>query len=104
MEPLRLAQTRIEQADADAIPHETIALRSIVGSQSWVVRSCRPEHLYEVSSLQKAMNKAKVSDLLEANRVTTEIQKTPKRGLTFKPGLDWYESISIVIGDSGFGN
>ena len=79
-------------------------MRSVVGSESWVVRSCRPEHLYEVSSLQQSMNKAKVSDLIEANNVIAELQKDPKRGLTFKPGLDWNTSIMRVVGDSSFGN
>ena len=104
MEPIRLLQKRIDTPDADATPSETTALRSTVGSQSWVVRSCRPEHVYEVSTLQQSMNKAKVSDVLEANNVTADIQAAAKRGLTFKPGLNWYESISICIGDSGFGN
>ena len=50
------------------------------------------------------MNKAKISDLLEANIVMKELQAFPKRGLTFKPGLDWYNSIMCVVGDSSFGN
>ena len=50
------------------------------------------------------MNKAKVSDLVHANRVMKELQSTSKRGLTFKPGLDWYDSVMCVIGDSSFGN
>ena len=50
------------------------------------------------------MNKAKVSDLIEANNVIAELQKDPKRGLTFKPGLDWNTSIMCVVGDSSFGN
>ena len=54
MEPIQVAQTRIDQPDADATPHETTALRSTVGSQSWIVRSCRPEHLYDVSSVPQA--------------------------------------------------
>ena len=50
------------------------------------------------------MCRAKVSDLIESNNLAKELQKTSKRGLTFKPGLDWYKSIMCVIGDSSFGN
>ena len=104
IEPIRLAPERTKQIEDDATPAETSQLRSIVGSESWVVRSCRPEHLFDVSSLQQVMNKAKISDLVHANRVMKELQSTSKRGLTFKPGLDWYNSIMCVIGDSSFGN
>ena len=104
MEPIRLSPGRSSVPDDDATKDETSQLRSIIGSESWVVRSCRPEHLCDVSSLQQAVNKAKVSDLLDANHVMKELQATSTRGLTFKPGLDWNQSIMCVIGDSSFGN
>ena len=87
-----------------ATPAEISQLRSIVGSEAWVVRSCRPEHLFDVSNLQQKMCKAQVSDLIDSNRVMKDLQATSSRGLTFKPGLDWYNTIMCVIGDSSFGN
>ena len=104
MEPIRLAPGRSSVPDDNATKDEISQLRSIVGSESWVVRSCRPDHSYDVSSLQQAMNKATVSDLLDANHVMKELQATSTRGLTFKPGLDWYKSITCAIGDSSSDN
>ena len=104
MEPIRIAASRAAQQEADATPQEISQLRSIVGSESWVVRSCRPDYLFDVSTLQQVMNKAKVSDLLDAIRLAKDLQNTSKRGLTFRSGIDWYKSIMIVVGDSSFGN
>ena len=104
IEPIDLLPSSAKLSDDNATPSEIAQLRSLVGSESWVARSCRPEYLYDVSILQQAQNKAKISDLLDANQLAKELQATPKRGLTSKPGLDWYNSILCVIGDSSFGN
>ena len=103
-EPIRLAPGRSKQPDDNATTAETSQLRSIVGSEAWVVRSCRPEHLFDVPNLQQKMCKAQVSDLIDSNRFMKDLQASSRRGLTFKSGLDWYNTIMCVVGDSSFGN
>ena len=56
-------------------------LMSVVGSQMWVTRSCRPTTSYRVNALQDILKKAKVSDLPEANKLTKYINETATRGL-----------------------
>ena len=55
----------------------------------WVTRSCRPGLAYDTSSLQTAVNKPFVSDVLHANKVVQYAQSTADSGMTFRPGIRW---------------
>ncbi len=52
-----------------ATPAEISQLRSVVGSLSWLSRVCRPDIGFGVNQLQAVQQKAKVDDLLTANRL-----------------------------------
>ena len=67
---------------------------------SWVVRSCRPEESYAVSCAQQQRNKATVQQLLDVNQAVIDLQADPKRGLTYLPGIDWYNATLGVIADA----
>ena len=53
--------------------------------------------------MQQRTNKALISDLVSIDHLIKYLQSTKTRGLTFKPELDWYNPVLIVIGDSSHG-
>ena len=102
---IRLSATRRAQLDSPVEPHELEQLMSVVGSLTWISRSCRPDIACSVSKLQTTMRKAIVSDLLFANKVVRTVQEDPKTGLMFRPGLSWDQGkLSILaISDASHG-
>ncbi|CAE7229802.1 RE1, partial [Symbiodinium sp. CCMP2456] len=55
-----------DKDERDLLPHETTALRSVIGGLMWTSLT-RPDVLAELSTLQSVMNKAKVQHLRLAN-------------------------------------
>ena len=84
-----ISADRSKRADLPATPEEQEGLRSSTGGLMWISRSCRPGIAYDVSSLQTAVNKPHVSDILRANKAVQYVLDTADRGMTFRPGLLW---------------
>jgi len=101
IKPIVVEDKRLKHGlDTATTPQEKSELRSSNGSTGWLIRCIRPEHSYEVSRLQQRCNSSVVQDLLDANRLIENLQSESRRGLTFKPGLDYRTAIIIIIADS----
>jgi hypothetical protein len=98
--PISISPQRALQKSEPITPLERTQLLSVAGSMSWVVRSCRPEESYAVSCAQQQRNKATVQQLLDVNQAVIDLQADPKRGLTYLPGIDWYNATLGVIADA----
>ena len=84
-----IASDRTATAESPATREEQEALRSCTGGLMWISRSCRPGVSYDTSTLQTAVNKLVIADLLRANKVVQRVIETAQRGLVYKPGLRW---------------
>ena len=76
IEPLRRKQRGLP-----ATPAEIAQLRSVVGSLSWYSRACRPDLAFQVNQLQAIQLKARVEDLMVANRLLSFALETQDRGV-----------------------
>ena len=87
--PIPISAERAKCTNDPATSEEQEALRSVTGGLMWITRSCRPGLAYDTSSLQTAVNKPFVSDILQANKVVQHAQSTADSGMCFRPGLRW---------------
>ena len=70
----------------DATPSEVSQLRSVVGSLSWYSRVCRPDLSFQVNQLQAVQQRARVEDLVSANRLLHFALETKERGIFYASG------------------
>ena len=56
-----------------------------MGALSWLSKETRPDLAGRVALLQQSFPEPKVKDLIEANAITKEAQKTPESGIRIMP-------------------
>ena len=92
---------RRKQRSLPATPSEVSQLRSIVGSLSWYSRVCRPDLSFQVNQLQAVQQRARVEDLLVANRLLSYAMETKDRGVHFPAGaFDFKDAVVLSINDA----
>ena len=84
-----ITSDRAKHGEEPATAEEQEGLRSSVGGLMWVSRSCRPGVSYQVSTLQTAVNKPFVEDVLLCNKTVQYVQETADKGMIFRSGLRW---------------
>ena len=89
------------QRGAEATQAEIAQLRSVVGSLAWLGRVCRPDLSFSINQLQSVQGKARVQDLIQANKVLNHALKTRDKGIFYpaKPFL-FEEAILISVTDA----
>ena len=102
--PLHKGNVPKNQLDEPACSADRAELMSLVGTQSWIVRMCRPGHTCTVSQLQSAVAKPTVADLVKANQCAAELQATSDKGITYKRGVDWHDCVVAAVSDAGHAN
>lgn len=77
--------------------------RALVGQLNWVATQTRPDASFDVCELSSVFDKARVDDLMRANKV---VKKIKSRTLTMKyPKLDDREQFTIeCYSDASYGN
>ena len=78
-------------------------LQSCVGSLAWVCRMCRPGHCCPTSKLQSVVQKPTLQDLILANETVAKLQKTSKRGISYRKGVKWTSCVVAAAADAGHG-
>ena len=94
-------KNRRMQKDAIATPHEVQSLRALCGSLQFASVHSRPDIATKVAYLQKSIPNAKVSDLLEANKVLKESKEHAKTSLFVRP-LPFRSLTFASFGDASF--
>ena len=74
---------RRKQRAEQATDAEVSQLRSVVGSLSWYSRVCRPDLAHGVNQLQAVQQKARVDDLMTANRLLSYALETKDHGIHY---------------------
>eukprot|EP00435_Cladocopium_sp_Y103_P072500 s192_g40.t1 len=74
VETIKLTKERRKQKDEPVTPSEKKRLRGVVGAANWLMGSTRPDIAVEAGLLQQRIQNAKVSDLIEANRLVSKIR------------------------------
>ena len=98
---ISLSTSRKRQLMDPISEDERTQLRSLTGSLSWIVRQCRPDFSFDVSKLQTLQARAKVKDLLFANKVLRRMQASASQGLVYSSnGLDWGNALLAVATDA----
>eukprot|EP00439_Symbiodinium_sp_Y106_P004476 s9466_g1.t1 len=72
-----------DKDERDLLPHETTALRSVIGGLMWTSLT-RPDVLAELSTLQSIMNKAKVTHLRSANALTERAKQDVEAAVYYR--------------------
>eukprot|EP00434_Breviolum_minutum_P044902 symbB.v1.2.040161.t1/scaffold7034.1/size13691/1 len=80
----------------DATPSEVSQLRSVVGSLSWYSRVCRPDLSFQVNQLQAVQQRARVEDLVSANRLLHFALETKERGIFYASGVMNFDDAMIL--------
>ena len=73
--PIGISPERRKSEESDVDENEKHALRALVGSLQYASVNTRPDLASRLSFLQSAISKAKVSDLVEGNRVLHEAKR-----------------------------
>ena len=87
---------RRKQRGLPATPAEIAQLRSVVGSLSWYSRVCRPDLAFQVNQLQAVQQKARVEDLMVANRLLNFALERRDRGVHFAADAFEFEEAIIL--------
>ena len=92
---------RRKQRSEQATDAEVSQLRSVVGSLSWYSRVCRPDLAHGVNQLQAVQQKARVDDLMTANRLLSYALETKERGIHYPANaFDFRRCMILSINDA----
>eukprot|EP00438_Fugacium_kawagutii_P026412 Skav210812 [mRNA] locus=scaffold2924:156234:161009:- [translate_table: standard] len=83
--PIAIESHRKTQSETPVTEQERLALRGLIGSLQYASVNTRPDIASRLSLLQSAINKAKVSDLQEANRLLHETKRHHDVQIVIKP-------------------
>ena len=99
--PIDIPKPRRQEKDSPVTPQEVQSLRALCGSLQYAAVHSRPDIATKVAYLQKAIPNAKVSDLLEGNKVLKESKEYASTSLMIRPlALDKLTFASF--GDASF--
>ena len=70
--PISISLERRQHADSTVSEAERQALRAVIGSLQYAAVNSRPDTCSRLGALQSEINRAKISTLIEANRVLHE--------------------------------
>ena len=96
IEPNRKTQMELEITEA-----ERGLLRGLVGSLQYAAVNTRPDLANRLSQLQSSINKAKIEDLLEANKLLHEAKKYHDVTITIKP-IPYKDFRFMAFSDASF--
>ena len=82
---IQIEKTRKRQRYSHCDEKEISNLRASVGALSWLAKESRPDLAGKVALLQQSFPRPRVRDLIEANNITAEAQKTPESGIRIMP-------------------
>ena len=85
IEPIKIDINRKTQEEANVTEPERLQLRGLVGSLQYASVHTRPDLASKLSFLQSDINKAKISTLIEANKLLHEAKKHHDVSITIKP-------------------
>ena len=99
--PIDIPKLRRQEKDSTASPQKIQSLRALCGSSQYAAVHSRPDIATKVAYLQKAIPNAKVSDLLEGNKVLKESKEYANTSLMIRP-LDINRLTFASFGDASF--
>ena len=82
---IQIEKSRKKQRYSHCDEKEISNLRASVGALSWLAKESRPDLAGKVALLQQSFPRPRVRDLIEANSITAEAQKTPESGIRIMP-------------------
>lgn len=99
-----ISPQRRKQRGEMATNAEISQLRSVVGSWSWYSRTCRPDLAFGVNQLQAVQQRARVEDLVTANRLLAYALATKERGVFYSSDAFEIENAMVIsINDASHG-
>ena len=82
--PISIEMNRKANLDEPVNEQERLALRAIIGSLQYAAVNTRPDIASKLSFLQSAINSAKISTLMEANKLLHEAKRHHEVSITIK--------------------
>lgn len=82
IDPIKIDRSRRKSEDVEANESERQGLRGLIGSSQYAATNTRPDVSARLSLLQSRINSAKISDLLEANRLLGDTKKNRDVSIT----------------------
>ena len=92
---------RKTQEELDVTENERGLLRGLVGSLQYAAVNTRPDLASRLSQLQSSINKAKIENLLEANKLLHEAKKYHEVSITIKP-ITYKDFRFMAFSDASF--
>ena len=81
---------------------ETKKYRTLIGQLSWVACQTRPDLSFDLCELSSVANKAKVADLMKANKILSKAKSNHVK-LYYQP-INISNMTIVIYNDSSFGN
>ena len=101
IEPVHLEKGRRFQGDDAVTEQERQGLRAVIGSLQYAAINTRPDLCHRLGLLQSAINRAKVSHLLEANKLLHEAKRHSGVSLILHP-IDTPDVRFVAFSDASF--
>lgn len=103
VETIRISKDRRKEKDSEVTEKERRQLRGVIGAANWLMGSTRPDIAVLSGWLQQRVQRAKVQDLIEANKLVSKIRDLAHVQLKIqKISLD--KGVILVATDASWGN
>ena len=101
IEPIDVAKIRRKEPESPVTSQEQHQLRALCGSLQYAAVHSRPDMMAKVSFLQKSICKARVKDLMEANKILQETKENADTAIIVQP-IDMKQVTFASFGDASF--
>ncbi|CAK0842079.1 unnamed protein product, partial [Prorocentrum cordatum] len=93
---------RKKQAHRPLEPKEISLLRGVLGTASWRAQQVSPQYAVDVGLALSQVNNAKISDLVNANKVVKDMRKSASQVINFHrfENYDWHEPWMVQWADA----
>ncbi|CAK0897474.1 unnamed protein product [Prorocentrum cordatum] len=93
---------RKKQAHLPLEPKEISLLRGVLGTASWRAQQVSPQYVVDVGLASSQVNNAKISDLVNANKLVKDMRKSASQVIKFHQfeKYDWHELRMVQWADA----
>ena len=103
VQTIKISKERRRQKDEPVTEPERRKLRGIIGAANWIMGNTRPDVAVHTAFLQQRVQRALVSDLIEANRLVARIRDYANVNIVVQ-SIPLHRGVFLVASDASWAN
>ena len=100
---IKLTKERRKQKSSDVTEGERRKLRGVIGAANWMMGNTRPDIAIHNAFLQQRIQRATVSDLIEANKLVARMRDFSSIKIVFQ-SIPLEQGVFLVVSDASWAN